>query len=167
LQLMAQGAEVLDDGAEFGLVHLGDGCERAKGGVLDDLFDQFFLDRWFDLGLAEVAGGDVQAVEHDSGAAVVERVGGEAAEYLSEGVLDGALVLGRGEVECDGAGAAGTESVGVEGQAGGVVVVAELLVAQRRAGAAAAVGEDVAALVAFGFVILVGHRVPPSRGFCG
>ena len=37
--------------------------------------------------------------------------------------------------------------------AGGVVVVAELLVAQAWAAAAVAVGEDVAALVAFGCVV--------------
>ena len=54
----------------------------------------------------------------------------------------------------------GAEVAGVlDRAAGGVVVVAELLVAQAWAAAAVAVGEDVAALVAFGRVVHGG--IPP------
>jgi hypothetical protein len=61
-----------------------------------------------------------------------------------EGGLTGAALFGVGD-----------------GSSGGVVVVAELFAAKAGAGTAASVGEDVAALEAFGFV----HGVPPPRGF--
>lgn len=48
-----------------------------------------------------------------------------------------------------------------DGLSGGVVVVAELFAAQAWTGAAAAVGEDVAALVLFGFLL---HECPPPHG---
>jgi hypothetical protein len=164
------------EGGDEGLFtgDLGDGGEGAEDGVMGDLFDDLFFFRGRGLGLVllEVAGGDVEAVEHNAGAAVVEVVGGEAGEDLAEGVLDGGVVLGRRELEYGGAGAAGAESDGVDGQTDGVVVVAELLALEGGAAAAAASGEDVAALVAGWFLkfvglILVGHGVPPPGGFAG
>jgi len=50
----------------------------------------------------------------------------------------------------------------LDGAAGGVVVVTELFSAQAWAAAATAVGEDVAALVAFWLVL---HYVSPSGYF--
>ena len=69
-------------------------------------------------------------------------------------------------VEACGGAAAGLGGLGRDGCAAGVVEVAEVLVAEAGAGAAAAVGEDVAALVArllvVGCLLLV-HDVAPSR----
>jgi hypothetical protein len=117
-------------------------------------------------GLAgEVEAGDLEAVEEEAGAAGVEVVGGDAAEDLANGGLDGAAVFGQGQVE---GGLTGAALAGVErGAAGGVVVVAELFVmiisvAEAWAAAAVSVGEDVAALEAFGGV---GHWQAPSRAF--
>jgi hypothetical protein len=75
-------------------------------------------------------------------------------------VLDGGAVFGVGEGE--GAGLVLAGALG--GAAGGVVVVAEVFAAEGGAAAAVAVGEDVAALVAFGVFLLVGHVVSPSLG---
>jgi hypothetical protein len=65
-------------------------------------------------------------------------------------VLDGAAVVGDFEVEA-GFGALTGAALGQvgDGAAGGVVPVAERLVAQGRGAAAVSAGEDVAALVAF------------------
>jgi hypothetical protein len=75
-------------------------------------------------------------------------------------VLDGASVFRVGEEE-DGAAAATGFRI-LDGPAGGVVVVAEIFrgvgAAETGALAAAAVGEDVAALEAFGFGVW--HGVP-------
>ena len=62
-----------------------------------------------------------------------------------------------------GAAAAALAWVG-DGFSGGVVVVAELFLAKAWAGAAVAVGEDVAALVLFGFVCGVWHGGSPVHG---
>jgi hypothetical protein len=109
------------------------------------------------LGVAgEVGAGDLEAVEEQAGAFGVDLVVGDAAQDLADGGLDGEAVLGEGDVE---AGlAAATAARVVDGAAGGVVVVAELLGAEAGAGATVSVGEDVAALV------LDGGR---CGGWCG
>ncbi|WP_125484798.1 hypothetical protein [Edaphobacter aggregans] len=91
----------------------------------------------------------MQAVEEEAGAAGVDLVAGDAAEDFADGELDGGAVFGHGEVEEGGAGLAVARVL--DWAAGGVVVVAEVFVAQAWATAAVAVGEDVAALVAFWF----------------
>jgi len=103
------------------------------------------------LGLGQVEAGDLEAVEEEAGAARVDVVGGDALEDLADGGLDGGAVFGKGQVEGGGS-AAASFRIG-DGFSGGVVVVAELFAAQAWAGAAVAVGEDVAALVLFGFLL--------------
>ena len=79
---------------------------------------------------------------------------GDAEEDLADGELDGGAVFGHGEVD----GVAVFAGARVQDRAaGGVVVVAEVFTAQAWAAAAVAVGEDVAALVAF----WLGHWVLP------
>jgi hypothetical protein len=95
----------------------------------------------------EVEAGDLEAVEEESGAAGVDVVGGDALEDLADGGLDGGAVFGQRQVE-GGAAAAALVWVG-DGFSGGVVVVAELFLAEAGARTAASVGEDVAALVLF------------------
>ena len=92
--------------------------------------------------LREVEAGDLEAVEEESGAARVDVVG-DALEDLADGVLDGRSVFGERDFEGDAAAAAGA-------RAGSVMVVTEVFSAKAWAAAAVAVGEDVAALVAFG-----------------
>ena len=55
--------------------------------------------------MREVDGGDLEAVEQEAGAAGVDLVGGDAAEDLADGELDGGAVFGEGEVEGGAAGA--------------------------------------------------------------
>jgi hypothetical protein len=95
------------------------------------------------LGFGEVEAGDLEAVEEEAGAAGVDVVGGDALEDLADGGLDSGAVFGQRQME-GGAAAAAPARVG-DGFAGGVVVVAELFLAEAGAGAAVAVGEDVAA----------------------
>ncbi len=113
-----------------------------------DLFD---LGWWGVFGVlaGEVGAGDLEAVEEQAGAFGVDLVVGDAEEDVADGELDGGAVFGQGEVE--GVAVFAGARVG-RGAAGGVVVVAEVLVAERWAAAAAAFGEDVAALVALGCV---------------
>jgi hypothetical protein len=154
--------EGLDDALVFGFAEFGAGGERAVDGVGDDLFDQIGFG--FAAGLAggrgfagEVEAGDLEAVEEQAGTFGVDLVAGDALEDLADGGLDGAAVFGEGQVEV------GVAGVWVfHGAAGGVVVVAELFVAKAGAAAAAAVGEDVAALVAFRFFL---HGGIPPRYF--
>ena len=109
----------------------------------------------------QVAAGDLQAIEQEAGAFEVDFVAGDALQDFADGGLDGAAVLEVGQVEFGGAGAAVFDVLG--GAAGGVVVVAELFVAQAFAAAAVAVGEDVAALKGLGFgVDLAFHWYPPG-----
>ena len=132
-----------------------------------DLFDDFGLPRlpgvtcagfWF----WEVEAGDLEAVEEQTGSAGVDLVGGDALEDLADGVLDGGAVLGEREVE---GGSAALAFGGVlDGFAGGVVVVAELFSAEAWAAAAGAVGEDVAALVAFWFGVFHVYFSLPTGG---
>jgi hypothetical protein len=109
------------------------------------LFDEFGLGGWR---FGEVEAGDLEAVEEEAGAAGVDVVGGDALKDLADGVLDGGTVFRERDFE---GGAAGFTGAGVGcGFAGGVVVVAEIFSAEAWAAAAVAVGEDVAALEAFG-----------------
>jgi hypothetical protein len=169
--LSIQAAEELADDAEvfFFFDDFGAGSEGAEFGVDDDLLYDSGLRGGFDIveeasgvtaasggaaacsglgGAGEVDAGDLEAVEEEAGAARVDFVGGDAAENLADGGLDGGPVLGVGQVE-GGAAAAALARVG-DRAAGGVVVVAEFFLAEAWAGAAAPVGEDVAALVLFG-----------------
>jgi hypothetical protein len=84
-----------------------------------------FVFGWL-FGFGEDGGGDLEAVEEKSGAAGVYLVGGDALEDLAEGLLDGGSVLGDGEFEFEG----GERAVLGRGFAGGVVVVAEVFVAE-------------------------------------
>ncbi len=114
-------------------------------------------------GFGEVEAGDLEAVEEEAGAAGVDVVGCDALKDFADGGLDCGTVFGQREVE-GGAAAAALARVG-DGPAGGVVVVAELLLAEAGAGAAAAVGEDVAALVLFGGLGGVLHVSLPTGCF--
>ena len=147
----------------FGFGDLGGRGDGAVDGVEGDLFDLLrgvvevgvLACGW---GFGEVGAGDLEAVEEESGAAGVDVVGGDAAEDLADGGLDGGAVFGMGEVE-GGASAAALAWIG-DRAAGGVVEVAELLVAEAGALAAAAFGEDVAALaLGFGGGCGAGHGV--------
>ncbi len=103
-----------------------DGGEGAENGVGDDVFDELAgVGQVGGLLAGEVERGDLESVEEQAGAAVVDLAGGDAAEDLGDGKLDGGAVLGGGELEV---------GVGVGdrgGLAGGVVVVAEVLAAER------------------------------------
>jgi hypothetical protein len=149
--------------AFFGFADFGAGGEDAEGGVEGDLFYACCLWRCFSGGwvFGEVEAGDLEAVEEEAGAARVDVVGGDALQDFADGGLDRGAVFGEGQVE-GGAAAAALARVG-DGFTGGVVVVAELLLAETGAGAAAAVGEDVAALVLLWCFVGVGH-VPSPRG---
>jgi hypothetical protein len=77
------------------------------------------------------------------------------------------VVFGQRDLE-GGTAAAALARVG-DGLAGGVVVVAELFVAEARAVAAASAGEDVAALEWLWFIVVfveVHGGDPPSRHLC-
>lgn len=99
------------------------------------------------LAAGDVEGGDLEAVEDESGAARVDVVEGDGGEDLAEGVLD----VGAGAWFGDGEGvAAGVAGLRVgRGFAGLVVVVAVVLVAEGGAAAAVSVDEDVAAAEVF------------------
>jgi hypothetical protein len=114
------------------------------------------------LRFGEVEAGDLEAVEEEAGAAGVDVVGGDALEDLTDGGLDGGSVFRQRKVE-GGAAAAALARVG-HGFSGGVVVVAEVFAAEAWAGAAASVGEDVAALVLLRCFVGVVHRCPSPRG---
>ena len=137
----------------------GDG-EGAEGLVVGDFFDQR-SGGVMGLGFGQIEAGDLQAIEQKTGAAGVDLVCGDALEDLTDGVLDGGAVFRRGDGEAGAAFAAGAaveELRRGDGAARGVVVVAELLAAQGGAEAAAAVGEDVAAVEAKDFRLGLGVR---------
>ncbi|QNI36016.1 hypothetical protein [Edaphobacter albus] len=106
--------------------------EESVVGVGDDLFEGLLGER---LGVRgeflvrrEIGAGDLESVEEEAGAARVDVIGGEALEDEADGELDGGAVFGDGEVD---GGAAGFAGVRIrDGSAGGVVVVAEVLVAE-------------------------------------
>jgi hypothetical protein len=160
--------ELEEAGLFFGGGEFGAWSDGAVGGIVDDFIDCL---RGFGgfagggrRGAGQVGTGDLEAVEQEAGAARVDVVGGDAAEDLCDGGLDVGAVVGVGERELEGvaAGAAGTRVL--DGAAGGVVVVAEIFVAQAWACTAASVGEDVAALEVLGFGGL--HGVAPWCHFC-
>ena len=97
----------------------------------------------------EIKAGDLEAVEEQACSFRVDLARGYAAEDFSDSLLDGGAVFRVGEFEGVGSGAAlfyvGYWFVGF------VVVVAEVLVGERWAAAAAAVYVDVAADVTFDF----------------
>ena len=132
----------------FGFVEFGLGGEGAEGGVVVDLVDGL---AGLGLGLVfgQVEAGDLETVEQEAGAAGVDFVEGDALQDFADGVLDGGAVFGVGEGEGLPAAAALLEVL--HRFSGGVVVVAEIFAAEAGAGAAAAVGEDVAAAEAGGF----------------
>ena len=130
----------------------GDWGEEAVVGVEGGLFDGFWLGLFF-FGLGEGLGGDLQGVEEEAGAAVVERHVGDAGDDLVERELDRGAVFDRGELE-----GVGVRRCGV-GDAAVLVEVAEVLATEAGRLAAAAGGQDVTALVAdrcFGW-----HGYPP------
>ena len=144
------------------------GGERAEDGVDGELFDGRLQSCGVCLlarlvtGLGKVGGGDLERVEEEAGAARVDVVGGDAAEDFADGELDGGAVFGHGEIE---GGATGAAMFGPgDGLAGGVMEVAEGLGAEAGRAAAAAVGVDVAAALAFGDGF--GHRVLPLGKLC-
>jgi hypothetical protein len=101
------------------------------------------------LGFGEVEAGDLKAIEEQAGAAGIDVVGGDALKDLTDGGLNRGTVFWQRQVE--GAAAAAAPARVGDGFSGGVVVVAELFAAEAWAGAAVAVGEDVAALVLLAF----------------
>jgi hypothetical protein len=139
--------ELFDGGFGFQGAHFCGWGKGSVGGVVGGVFHEEVVGgSGVRGGFGEVEAGDLEAVEEQSGAAWVEVVGGDALEDFSDGELDGGAVLGVGEVE----GAEAGFALGwvFDGSAGGVVEVAELLVAEAGAAAAVSVGEDVAALEA-------------------
>jgi hypothetical protein len=178
------------DGSDalLGIFVGGDGCDLAVDWVVDDLFDEVlglfvpgvaacsaadagapgFAVVRLGFGVGEIEGGDLEAVEEESGAAGVDLVGGDAAEDLADGDLDGTTILGEGQVE---GGLVALADLGFpfwDWAAIFVVVVAEVFVAERWAATAVARGEDVAALEAWfgdGFGRHVGGA--PCPGFFG
>ena len=172
--------EFFEEAGGGAFVLLGDGyatdrSDRAEGWVFDDVLDGVVGDV-VGPGLGEVEAGDLEAVEEQAGAAWVDLVGGDALEDVAEGELDGGAVFGVWEDEVGGLGLtalAGRKLRGRRGTAGGVVEVAEGLIAQARAAATAAVDVDVAALEA-GFRVRPGaeigldgtcHGLPPPPGY--
>jgi hypothetical protein len=137
--------------------------EKAVARVGDDLFEGLLGNR---AGVGrkllvgrKVGAGYLEAIEEETGAAGVERVGGESLENDADGELDGGAVLEEREVESGDAGLAGS-GVG-DGTTGGVVVIAEFLLAKRSGSAAASVDEDVAAAAAWLFGVVVhGYPLP-------
>jgi hypothetical protein len=101
---------------------LGEGCDGAKFRIFDGLLDGAF--RGGVAGFrAQVAHGNLEAVEELTGALGVDLAGGDALQHLADGMLDGGAVLGFREPEV-----AGFLLVGVarwDRLAVGVVVVAE------------------------------------------
>ncbi len=96
--------------------------------------------------MAQVVAGDLEAVEQQPSALGVDGVGGDASDDLGEGELDGSVVVQAVEArEVEAGFAALTAPVGEHGHPVGVVVVAEVLVAECQRAAAAAVDEDVTA----------------------
>jgi hypothetical protein len=93
----------------------------------------------------QIERGDLQAVEHEAGAAWLDDVAGEAAEDFADAGLDGGAVFGEREVEV---GAEPGAAAGPGCGAAGVVIEAEVFAAEAEGAAAMAVGEDVAALEA-------------------
>jgi hypothetical protein len=125
---------------------VGFGVEDASG---EGFFVGLVGGGGFGAGFAgEGRGEGAQDADGVAGAFGVDVVGGDAAEELVEGEVEGGAVLDDGEQE--GVGLVVGVAVGEEVRylaAGGVVVEAEIFVAQADHAAAEAGGADVAALV--------------------
>ncbi|HEX3569448.1 MAG TPA: hypothetical protein VHU44_01350, partial [Acidobacteriaceae bacterium] len=100
----------------------------------------------------EGGAGNLQAIEEDGGAFGVDVSGGDAAEDVVEGDLDGVAVVDG--LHFEDADASGERGVG---QPGAVVVVAEVLGAEGGRAAAVSVGVYVAAEVAALWVVVGVH----------
>ena len=145
-------------------------------GVVDDLFNELrglFVaavspaagrgSAFVGSGLGEIDRGDLEAVEEETGAARVDLVGGDAAEDLADGDLNGGAILGKGEVEGGLVALAGLAFPFWDWPTIFMVVEAEVFVAERWTATAVAGGEDVAALEAWFWCVCVGHVWgPPS-----
>ncbi len=142
-------SEELGDDAGAVFLDFDFGREGAVDGIEGNLFDGLGFDGPAAAGqnFGEVEAGDLEAVEEKAGAAGVDVVGGDAAEHFADGVLDGAAVFGLRDVE-GGAAAAALARI-FDWLTGGVVVVAKFFLTEAGASAAASVGEDMAALIAF------------------
>jgi hypothetical protein len=117
--------------------------DRSELFILGDFVDGG--DRLFGgFRFGQVGAGDLEAVKHDACTASIEVVGRDALEDFADGVLDSAAIFRDGHGKRADALLAG-DRIG-DGLAGAVVEVAKVFVAERRAGAAVSVGEDVAAL---------------------
>ncbi len=115
----------------------------------------------------EIEAGDLETVEEEAGATGVDVIGGDALEDLADGQLNAGTIVGIGKREIEGGAAVSACARGFDGLAIGVMVVAEGFSAEAWAAATAAVGEDVAALVAFGcFGFGRVHLVSPLVLFC-
>jgi hypothetical protein len=141
------GAFALGGFADFG--GRGEGAEFGVRGDLFDNFNGFGSGVTVGRGFGEVEAGDLKTVEEEAGTAGVDVVGGDALKDLADGELDGGSVFWEGKVEGGAAAPAGARVGG--GLACGVVVITEVFSAEAGAAAAVAVGEDVAALEAFGW----------------
>lgn len=146
-----------------GLLALGEDEFRRRGEQAVDCVgvDDFDHAAAFGLGgeggltaAGQVVGGDLEAVEEQTGGAVIERALGDAVEDLADGELDGGPVFGDGEGEGFGGGDFGARGDARGGwPAVGVVVEAKIFFAQGGGAAAVTIGEDVAALEAFGWSV--------------
>jgi hypothetical protein len=94
------------------------------------------------------AGDDAKIGDEAAGAGVIEVVGGDAAEDERGGEQGGGAVLDEGEGEGLGGVEVAELAGGGRGPTAGVVVEAEVLIAEGGGAAAVSVGEDVAAEVA-------------------
>ena len=107
--------------------------------------DDFVLEAWLEVGVAEIEGRGLQSVEHEAGGFGVELATEREAHDLHESDLDGVGVLEDGEVE------RGTSAAGAGGVDDDALIVpllmkvAEALVAQGGRSALRAVGLDVLA----------------------
>ena len=134
-------------------VALAGGCDEAELRFIDDIFDRgrgLVLEAL----CGEVGAGGLQAVEQKAGALGVDPICGNPVEDFADGELHGGSVFGAGQDEFVAAKLARAGLFAGDGLTGGVMVVAEVLGAERGRGAAMAVGKDVAADVANVFCLL-------------
>ncbi|WP_348269188.1 hypothetical protein [Edaphobacter sp. DSM 109919] len=98
----------------------------------------------------QVEAGDLQAVEEQTGLFRREVVAGDTLKDFGDGGQDGAAIFEWGQLKLR----PGPALPLLVGEAAcGVMVVTEVLAMQRWAAASVAVDEDVAAAVAFGFIL--------------
>jgi hypothetical protein len=116
----------------FELVWLFVGSNLLRGGEVASFgvvgYFGYGFNLLFGVEFGEETGGDLEAVEEVAGAPGVDVVAGDALEDLAECELDGGAVFEFREGEGGAAAAAGAGVL--DRAAGGVVVVAEVLVAE-------------------------------------